>query len=353
MKYLISFFLPLILFSQQENNYKNYGPPYYPGIKLEKKDSLKWPYEIEISLDIKDLKYIDIKSNEFYCNFLVSSYSKYDNQYVTKNNDTISLRHPEWFSIYLKESNNKYIGNRITFRKEENPNLFKSINNYKEVFYVDAPFDVNWNFRDYPFDNQKLKLKFRSTVDTSIVKLTQSIIHPSKISDQLDGIKEGYFIKSIENYLSYNTDETDLIEVSPNKIRPIVTETLNITINLSREGSWLFLKLFSGGLLAFIISCLVFLIPSDKIDARATLNTGAIFGAIGNRYFVDTTLPHIQVFTKADAVNNLILLFIVINIFLMIYQNSIKDSPLFSSPSKLISYSCYALLIFIVTIILW
>ena len=353
MKYLISLFFPFLLFAQEESAYKYFGPPYYPEVKLEEQDSLKWPLEIELSLDIKDLKYIDINSNEFVSNFLVSSYSKYNNQFITKNNDTISLKHSEWFSIYLKDIERSYVGGKKVFNKEDHPYLFKSNNNYKEVYLIEAPFDVNWNFRNFPFDKQELKLKFTSLVDTSIIKLNTSSVFPSKINAKIEGMKEGYFIKSIENDHSYNTDETDLIEVSPNKIRPIVTETLNITINLSREGSWLFLKLFSGGLLAFIISCLVFLIPSDKIDARATLNTGAIFGAIGNRYFVDTTLPHIQVFTKADAVNNLILLFIVINIFLMIYQNSIKDSPLFSSPFKLISFSCYALLIFIVTIILW
>jgi len=353
LKYLISFFFSLILFSQEEINYKYYGPPYYPEVKLEKKDSLKWPLKIELSVDIKDIKYIDINSNEFISNFLVSSYSSYDDQYITKNNDTISLRHSDWFSIYLKDIERSYLGEKKTFKKESYPYLFKSENNYKEVYLVEAPFDINWNFRDFPFDDQQLKLKFTTLADTSIVKLTPSINQPNKINNKLEGMKDGYFIESIENNYSYNTDATDLIEVSPNIIRPIVTETLNVTINLNREGSWLFLKLFSGGFLAFIISCLVFLIPPEKTDARATLNTGAIFGAIGNRYFVDTTLPQIQVFTKADAVNNLILFFIVINIILMVYQTFLKDIRILNSPFKIICYSSYALLIFLVTIILW
>ena len=305
-----------------------------------------------MSLDIKDLKYIDINSNEFVSNFLVSSYSEFDDQYITKNNDTISLIHSEWFSIYLKDIERSYLGEKKTFNRESHPYLFKSNNYYKEVFLVEAPFDVNWNFRNFPFDSQELKLKFTSLVDTSIVKLKTSKIFPSKISDNNEGIKDGYFIKSIDHKYTYNSDDTDLIEVSPKKVRPIVTETLNITINLNREGSWLFLKLFSGGILSFIISCLVFLIPVEKFDARATLNTGAIFGAIGNKYFIDTSLPQIQVFTKADAVSNLVLFFIVINIVLMIYQAVLKDKPAFNSPFKLIFYSSYTLLIFLIVAIL-
>ena len=353
MKYLISFFFSFLLFAQEESTYKYFGPPYYPEVKLEEQDSLKWPLEIELSLDIKDLKYIDINSNEFVSIFLVSSYSKYNNQFITINNDTISLKHSEWFSIYLKDIERSYVGEKKVFNKEDHPYLFKSNNYYKEVYLIEAPFDVNWNFRNFPFDKQELRLKFTSLVDTSIIKLSTSSVFPSKINAKIEGMKEGYVVESIENNYSYNIDATDLIEVSPKKTRPIITETLNIIINLNREGSWLFLKLFSGGLLAFIISCLAFLIPPEKFDARATLNTGAIFGAIGNRYFVDTTLPQIQVFTKADAVNNLILFFIVINVVLMIYQTSLKNIRLFNSPFKIIFYSSYALLIFLVSIIVW
>jgi len=353
LKYLISFFFSLILFAQEEDFYKNFGSPYYPEIKLVEGDSLKWPFEIELSLDIKNLKYIDINSDEFVSNFLVSSSSKYDDEYITINKDTIALNHGDWFKIYLKDTEKSYVGDKNKFKKSTHPYLFESGSFYKENYLVEAPFDINWNFRDFPFDKQQLKIKFTSRVDTSIVKLKTSSEFPNKVNEKIEGMKDGYLVESISHSYSYNSDVFDLIEVSPNKVRPIVTETLNITINLNREGSWLFLKLFSGGILAFIISCLVFLIPPDKFDARATLNTGAIFGAIGNRYFVDTTLPQIQVFTKADAVNNLILIFIVFNIILMIYQSNLKEIKFLNSPTKLIFYSSYALLIFLVTIGFW
>ena len=35
-------------------NYKNYGSPYYPGLKISDKDSLKWPIEFDIVLEIDE-----------------------------------------------------------------------------------------------------------------------------------------------------------------------------------------------------------------------------------------------------------------------------------------------------------
>jgi len=275
----------------------------------------------------------------------------------TKFSNTISLLHEDFFEIYIKESN-------LSGEHQSDPNYYFKKNSYDYLFYdgfktksvklVEAPFDHNWNLRNYPFDKQQLKFKFITTVDTSIIRLRPSKKFPSTFNNSMDNLKDGFNIKSIEYNYSYNTDQSDLILVSPNNVRGIVTESFEIILNLDRKGSWLFLKLFMGGILSFLISCLVFLIPVTEFESKITLAVGAIFGAIGNRYFVDSVLPGVQVFTKADAVSNLVVLMVVFNILIMILQHSNKNYfRFFQSPQNALFYTIYTFIILFVAILVW
>ena len=84
------------------------------------------------------------------------------------------------------------------------------------------------------------------------------------------------------------------------------------------------MKLFLGSFLAFLISWIVFLIPEVEFDSRISLTVGGIFGAISNRYFVDSTIPPVQVLTKADLINNMILALLILNVFIVIIQRNDK-----------------------------
>ena len=86
----------------------------------------------------------------------------------------------------------------------------------------------------------------------------------------------------------------------------------------------MYFKLFFGGFLSFLISFLVYFIDSKFFETRITLSLGGIFGAVGNKYFVENSMPSIQVLTKADLINNLVIIFIIINIFMIIAQHKKK-----------------------------
>ena len=64
------------------------------------------------------------------------------------------------------------------------------------------------------------------------------------------------------------------------------------------------------------------MIPLKEFESRISLSVGAIFGAIGNRYFVDSTMPNVQVLTKADLLNNLVLILLAFNILIVILQEN-------------------------------
>ena len=339
-------------------NYKYKGAPYYPEQLLNENDSLKWPINFEISIDVKDIKDLDISSNQFFFNMLVSSYSNYGKSFLTNSKDTISLLHEDFFEIYVKENNLKGSQEYPSNYYFDDPNyeyLFYDDFKSKSVKLVEAPFDHNWDLRNFPFDKQQLKFKFVTTVDTSIIKLRPSKKFKSTFNDPMENLKEGFNIESVDHNYVYNTDQSDLILISPGNTRGIVTETLEIVLNLDRQGSWLFLKLFMGGILSFLISCLVFLIPIGRdFESKITLGVGAIFGAIGNRYFVDSVLPGVQLFTKADAVSNLIIFMVVVNILIMILQYSEKTFlPYLQSTKNALFYSIYIFTILFIAILLW
>lgn len=357
IKYLFIFFTPIFLFAQK-TDYRYKGWPYYPEQYLDKTDSLKWPLTIDIAIDVKDIKELDEKKDNFFSKLVVSSYSKYDFEYISVKGDTVDLAHSEGlFYVDYKE-------NSLTSKIEQEDKLFKR-SEYDYLFYdgffsksvklIEAPFDHNWDLRNFPFDKQELKYRFTTLMDTSAVRLRPSAKFPSTFNSPMRNLREGFHIKEIKHNYTYNTDSHDLLLISPSVRRPQVTETLEIILVLDRQGSWLFLKLFMGGILSFLISCMIFLLPLNKeLESKVSLGVGAIFGAIGNRYFVDSTLEGVQVFTKADALSNLIILMVIFNIFIVILQNSkFTFFPFFQSKMNSLFYSIYAFIILLFTILIW
>ncbi len=341
----------------QDIDYKYLGEPYYPEQLLSQEDSLKWPIVFDISIDVKDIKGLDEKQNEFYSKLVVSSFSKYEKEFISTNGDTINIVPNEFFELYTKE-------NSLTTNIPVKPNyylledydyLFYDDFNLKSVSLVEAPFDHNWNLNKFPYDKQKLKFKFISKVDTSIITLRPSHKFKSTFNRSMENLKEGFNVASVDYNYSYNTDESDLIKISPSVTRPLVTETFEIILNIDRQGSWMFLKLFLGGILSFFVSCMVFLLPKYKeLESKVTLGVGAIFGGIGNRYFVDSSLEGVQVFTKADAVSNLIIFMIIFNILIMILQNSrFNFFSFFQSKWNSLVYSVYSFFILLLVILIW
>ena len=326
-KIIIALFLYTLPILGQEIDHQRLGGDFYPEQFLSEKDSLQWPVIFEISIDVKDIKELDINKNHFFSKFVISSYSEYETEYITYNKkDTIPFNHNEFFTLQTKESNLniKKIGEPNVYRKADYSYLMYDKFITKSVSLVQSPFDVNWNLKNYPFDNQELKFKFTSTVDSSIVKLLPSKTFPSSFETNMENLEEGFVIDNITYNHTYNKDEGDIIRTSPEVQRPIVTETLEVILNLDRKGSWLYLKLFFGAFISFLISWVIFFIPQKDFESRIELSVAAVFGALGNKYFVESIIPDIQILTKADVINNVVILLIVYNIMVAIAQKNKK-----------------------------
>lgn len=296
---------------------------FLPKIKLVKNDIIEFPIDFQIELDIIELKDLDIKSNYFFSRFDFFFYSKYDTLVVTKSKDSVHFYPSDYFQLIYPESDKKYMSGNYysgkSFFQKSNDSLIQWEG------YIESEFPHKWNLRNYPFDDQNLKIIFESMVDTSYFELNESIDYPASINpENFKYLLDGFKVKKI--HTSKDFRETSEIGDYVGGKRKKVVEQLIFNITIDRSGSYLFFKLFFGAFLSFLISYLVFFIEPKYFETRITLSLGGIFGAVGNKYFVENSMPAIQVLTKADLINNLVIIFIILNVFIVIAQHTSKIS---------------------------
>ena len=298
-----------------------YEPSYfYPYQDLSRDlDSIKLPITINTRIDVNDILGLETSNNQFFLSVNYDVFSKLDQNFINYNKDTLTIFDLE------KSVAPIYVGSDKLYEREIKYRGYDDINITDEAVYsgyIETDFFHNWNLKEYPFDKQKLQFQIGINIDTSIVRFNQSNFFKSSFN-KVRGLKEGYKIEGIEFeevFMEQVTEETFF----PGVIRKTIYPVANYSIVISRSGGWLFLKLFLGSFLAFIISWIVFLIPNEEFDSRISLTVGGIFGAIGNRYFVDSTIPAVQVLTKADMINNMILALLILNVLIVIVQKNNK-----------------------------
>ena len=125
---------------------------------------------------------------------------------------------------------------------------------------------------------------------------------------------DGYNVVGIE--VNNTFKKTNILVEYADGVRNKVISTVEFLVSVDRDGAYLYFKLFFGGFLSFLISFLVYFIKPEFFEIIITLSLGGIFGGVGNKYFVENSMPAIQVLTKADIINNLVIIFIIINIFI-------------------------------------
>ncbi|MFQ3575582.1 MAG: hypothetical protein SNJ77_04010, partial [Cytophagales bacterium] len=97
-------------------------------------------------------------------------------------------------------------------------------------------------------------------------------------------------------------------------------DTFNIEMSLSRNTFGLFLKLFIGMYIAFLISSVSFLVSAEHVEPKFALPVGGLFAAVGNKYIIDSVLPETNSFTLVDTLHTLTFIYI----FIIITESSIS-----------------------------
>ena len=320
----------------------------YPGLARDRViDSIKnenLKVNLKLYLNLQDLSDVEIK-NSFFNSELRYEVSSENNLFLEYLIDDLKL---DGLSDFIDLKYYKSLRSKVGVPIHNNDSLL-----YNSVHSLYAEFDHNWNVRNYPFDYPQLKIKFTSILDSSYLSLNPKGDKFASYLENMENLKDGFSVNSIDFKKNYISSENDPIDDSVNS-RNIVKEQIVFLINLDREGSWLYLKLFLGSFMAFLISWLVFFIPSKDLESRIELSVGAIFCAVGNRAYVESIMPDLQVFTKADMVNNLIIFLIIFNIIIiMIQRNKLIQLEFFESNWNSAIYTAFIFIVINAAILLW
>ena len=182
-----------------------------------------------------------------------------------------------------------------------------------------AMIKKNWDIGRFPLDGQTLDVQLEETdMDTSELVYVADVEN-SKIdkSVQLSGWKISDF-KLVPSIYTYNTTYGD-----PTLKGNSSYARLSISTRIERESKNIFLKLFLGLYVAFLIALSVFFLDGAEIGARTSLAVGALFASVGNKYIVDSSLPDHSSFTIVDKIHDATFALILISIVFSIISNGI------------------------------
>jgi hypothetical protein len=158
----------------------------------------------------------------------------------------------------------------------------------------------NWKVRDFPFDKQRLVVH----IENSIYDNSSLVFVADEFGSTFDRelTLDGWHINNFE--VNTNTHEYTTVFGDPS------TDALhseyaafNIVIDIEREAWGLFMKIFIGMYIAFMISVLSFTTKPNELEPRFGLPVGGLFAAVGNKYIIDSLLPQSSMFTLVDLLH--------------------------------------------------
>jgi hypothetical protein len=261
---------------------------------------------------------------------------------IINNSYTIEM----WWWANYKDSSIVLNGNvEILDAKELEDKFYQRITydsvTYWETKKMKAIMINNWDINNFPFDKTDLKIRIESSVDDSTRLKVVADCKNSKLSED---VKKSVKIFTIDTFkvskqvITYPTDYGD-----PTADYYSSFDGLIIDIGLSRNSIGIFIKLIIGVVIATMISLLSFMIGSGSFDTRLAISSSGLFGAIANKYVVDSQLPPTPSITLIDEVHLWSFLFIFISMIIHTYcmskyddSNDIKVKKLY----KLASYLC-------------
>jgi hypothetical protein len=169
----------------------------------------------------------------------------------------------------------------------------------------------NWAVHDYPFDDQILKLHIENTIFNSDNLVFIPDTASSTYSKTLD--PEGWKVtdfKVSSGMTEYNTAFGDPhAEKQYSKYG-----NFEILIKIERNALGLFMKLFVGMFIAFMISSVSFFLKPEEVDPKIGLSVGGLFAAVGNKYIIDSSLPQTSQFTLVDTLHSITFIAIFLTI---------------------------------------
>jgi hypothetical protein len=158
----------------------------------------------------------------------------------------------------------------------------------------------NWNVEDFPFDQQHLKIQIENTLFDKNDLVFKPDIKGSKFDS--DEALAGWDIHNFHVNVIDNRYETGFGDDRPDKGNQTFSAFL-IQMDIARNAWGLFLKIFVGMYIAFLIAMISFAPHPGELEPRFGLPVGGLFAAVGNKYIIDSILPESTTFTLVDSLH--------------------------------------------------
>lgn len=158
----------------------------------------------------------------------------------------------------------------------------------------------NWRVGDFPFDKQQLVVH----IENSIYDQNRLVFVPDEMGSTFDRelTLDGWRISNFE----VNTDTHEYTTVFGDPSSDMLHSeyaSFNIKLDIERDAWGLFMKIFIGMYIAFMISILSFTTKPSELEPRFGLPVGGLFAAVGNKYIIDSLLPESSSFTLVDSLH--------------------------------------------------
>jgi hypothetical protein len=160
----------------------------------------------------------------------------------------------------------------------------------------------NWNVLDFPFDKQHLKIH----IENSLFDKNSLVFKPDLKGSKYDpdGTLAGWNIRNFKVTVDEKIYETGFGDYRPGKDHQVFS-AFNIEMDIHRNAWGLFLKIFIGMYIAFLIAMVGFSPNPSEVEPRFGLPVGGLFAAVGNKYIIDSILPESASFTLVDILHSI------------------------------------------------
>jgi len=170
------------------------------------------------------------------------------------------------------------------------------------IMKMKSTMKESWNVKDFPFDQQHLRVQIENTLfdDRSLVFVPDT---PGSKYDNKEAI-DGWEITHFKVSAGTNDYETGFGDPRPERSVQNFS-TFLIEMDIERDAWGLFMKIFLGMYIAFMIATISFTPHPSEMDPRFGLPVGGLFAAVGNKYIIDSLLPESSEFTLVDTLHAL------------------------------------------------
>jgi hypothetical protein len=158
----------------------------------------------------------------------------------------------------------------------------------------------SWNVEDFPFDSQHLKVQIENTLFDN----TSLVFAPDTTGSRFDDKEaiDGWRITNFKVTNKNNDYETGFGDPRPGHNASVFSQ-FNVEMDIERNAWGLFLKIFIGMYIAFLIAIISFTPHPSELEPRFGLPVGGLFAAVGNKYIIDSLLPETPQFTLVDVLH--------------------------------------------------